>query len=162
MRTLFLGLSLLLSGPVAAQAASYTYIDQKAPFKNPTGFGCSWPVPWLTALNLPRIGTTFSVRTPQSFSDNFGGGCPKAGTTWIATGVSNPDLRLGQFWGFLFTSAEVVMITPSTLFPRMTTVNFTIPNSSQLLGVSFYQQVLVSWLGAPKRLTRGGVGVIGR
>ncbi len=46
------GVAFAMSLP--AQAASYTYIDQKAPASNPS-------TPMLTALNLPKIGTTFQV-----------------------------------------------------------------------------------------------------
>lgn len=55
----------MLAMPLSAQAASYTYINQKAPYTN-GGFG--FPSPMLTALNLPKIGTTFQVQVPGNYS----------------------------------------------------------------------------------------------
>ncbi|MHC4851588.1 MAG: hypothetical protein ACYTF5_06180 [Planctomycetota bacterium] len=144
---------LMLATPLSAQVASYTYIDQKAPYKNQNP-------PMLTALNLPKIGTTFQVRVPDStvFSHST-----------LAFGVSNPNLPIPGLGGYLFTSAEIVMWTSksSGVFSVMTTMSFPIPNSPQLLGVRFSQQVLritycpfQACYGAS--LSRGGYGVIGK
>ena len=46
---------LAVCSTLPAQQASYTYIDQKAPYQNPSP-------PWLTAMNLPKLGTSFRVR----------------------------------------------------------------------------------------------------
>ncbi len=139
--------------PLAAQAASYTYINQKAPYKNQNP-------PMLTALNLPKVGTTFQVRVPTSavFSHSV-----------LAFGVSNPNLPIPAWSGYLFTSAEIVMWTPksSAAFSVMT-MSFPIPTSPQLLGVRFSQQVFQAnycgWTHCPVgySLSRGGVGVIGK
>ena len=139
--------------PLAAQAASYTYINQKAPYKNQNPS-------MLTALNLPKVGTTFQVRVPSSavFSHSV-----------LAFGVSNPNLPIPAWSGYLFTSAEIRMQTPwSNKIPMSgsaTTMSFAIPDSPELLGVKFYQQVLVHVIypwAHDYSLSRGGVGVIGK
>jgi hypothetical protein len=60
MRKLLPALVLVLAGVVAGQTASVTYINQKAP-------GWSYNPPLLTALNLPRIGTTFQIKLAPSW-----------------------------------------------------------------------------------------------
>ena len=144
----------MLAMPLTAQAASYTYINQQAPYKNPTP-------PMLTALNLPRIGQTFRIQVPEG---NIGRCC------WLAFGVSNPNVPIPAWGGYLFTSSDIVMLTPFKFAAkwRMTTMSFPIPNSLQLLGARFYQQVLhkgsCGWTHCPVffNLSRGGIGVIGR
>ena len=138
--------------PLSAQAASYTYINQKAPYKNQNP-------PMLTALNLPKVGTTFKVQVlaTQSLSP-----------TYLAFGVSNPNVPIPAWNGYVFTSAEIVVPTPSRSgWLSMTTMSFPIPNSPGLLGVRFHQQVFNAsvnpWTGwVWFRLSRGGVGVIGK
>ena len=83
MRSLLPALLFLLPGVLGAQAATYNYINQKAPYTNPAGSPWSpWTGEWLTAISLPRIGTTFSVRIPRSFTYRSCGGCAIAGTSW--------------------------------------------------------------------------------
>ena len=152
MRRLLPALLFLLPGVLGAQAATYKYINQSA---NPSP-------PWLTALNLPKVGTTFTVQVR---------GHSRRVSSWLAVGAKNPNVVIPTLGGVLFTSAEFVVRTPlsstSSGWPGMATVSFAIPNSSQLLGATFYQQVLNSgfyqfgW-GWTYRLSRGGVGVIGK
>jgi hypothetical protein len=148
------GAFLMFAMPVSAQAASYTYLDQKAPYTNPG---------MLTALNLPKVGATFKVQVPN-------------GAIWwrypfpyyiVAFGSKNPNLRVHGLGGWLFTSAEHVAFAPLNNNYRQTvTVSYPIPNSPQLVGVRFYQQVLQVFQGefVPPTylLSRGGVGVIGK
>ena len=137
MRRLLPALLFLLPGAVAAQAASYTYINQKTPYLNPRP-------PWLTALNLPKVGTTFKVQVR---------GHSRRVQSWLAVGVKNPNVAIPAWGGVLFTSTEYYLLTPLSpggpggFSPKMVTVSFAIPNSSQLLGATFYQQVLSGyWL----------------
>ena len=87
-------------------------------------------------------------------------------TTWLATGVKNPDHRVDVLGGYLFTSADVQVVMWIFANQQWTTVPFQIPNSNQLLGCHFYQQVLrcgaASNTSLLCRLSRGGHGVIGR
>ncbi len=142
MRWLLPALLFLIPGVLGAQAASHTYIDQKAPYKNPNP-------PILTALNLPKIGTAFKVQVGSFIPGN----CV------LAFGVSNPNISVPSLRGFLFTSAEIIV-------PAWGSVSFPIPNSTAWLGVKFYQQAhcvecgIISCSAVP--LSRGGVGVIGR
>jgi hypothetical protein len=154
MKALALSVSFLLPGVVAAQAASYTYIDQKAPYKNPS------PA-MLTALNLPKVGTTFKVRVPPPWASKS---TPCSASYLLAFGIRNPGISSRNLGGYIFSSAEVVIPTPQGT--GMVTMSFPIPNSSQLLGVKFFQQVLEvgNWCNGPfpATLGRGGVGVIGK
>ena len=163
------GLVLMLATPLAAQTASYSYIDQKAPYANPA-FG-----PLLTAVNLPKVGTTFKVQVPHPYTIGFiGPFLPYLSVDfYLALGVSNPNLPIPGMSGYLFTSAEIVLTAfPNTSGP-VVTMSFPIPNSPQLVGVSFYQQVLSVLSSYPGgiwnfpttscfALSRGGHGVIGR
>ncbi len=157
------GIVLLFAMPLSAQAASYTYINQKAPYKNPNP-------PLLTALNLPKVGTTFKVQVPNGGNTCTGWcltGCSQV-NYYLAIGVRNPNVPIPALGGFLFTSAEVVMPVPWGPTPQQGTVtmSFPIPNSQELLGVRFYQQVLREvwsfWWYEPLTLSRGGHGVIGK
>ena len=163
--------------PLAAQAASYTYIDQKAPYSNPSPS-------MLTALNQPKIGTTFKVQVPESGRSIswcwcMWAHCPPYCPYWdpyeyrfsyLAIGVRNPNVTIPALGGFLFTSAEVVMLTPwrnEILTWGSVTMSFAIPDSRELVGLKFYQQVLVQsylpdWNPSYRRLSRGGVGVVGK
>ena len=148
----------LLSGAVGAQAASYTYINQQTPYQNPNP-------PMLTALNLPKIGTTFKVQVPASCNSCFWGGL----SAWLAFGVGNPALPIPAMHGYLFTTAEIVIPTTVSGCCNRTgngtvTMSFPIPNMASWLGVRFFQQVDAYHYGGPNFhfLSRGGVGVIGR
>ena len=159
MRRLLPALLFLLPGVLDAQAASYTYIQQKPPY-----FGrSSWSPDQPLALNLPRIGNTFNVQVWNSWSLSS-----VSVLSVLATGVTNPNIRADWLHGWLYTSAEVVTILPpSRTTTCCATVSFPIPNSSGLLGVHFYQQVylqIFSLNGARTfwMLSRGGHGVIGR
>ena len=130
------------------QAASVTYIKQKAPHYNP-GANSYPPGPWLTALNLPKVGTTFRVQVPRSWLHFYQP--PVHSLTYLlAFGVSNPDVLVPGVGGWLFTSADIVVGTgqPSSgSRVQMVTLSFPIPNSPQWLGVRFYQQVHSLGLG---------------
>ncbi len=148
--------------PLAAQAASYNYINQKAPYKNQKS-------PMLTALNLPKVGTTFRVSVPNGAYCSWWS-VEVSDTYYLAFGVSNPNVPIPALGGFLFTSADIVLPVPKVC-PNNTgsvTMSFPIPNSPQLVGVRFYQQVLHrhgdAWVIKANydRLSRGGVGVIGK
>ncbi|MHC4851586.1 MAG: hypothetical protein ACYTF5_06170 [Planctomycetota bacterium] len=153
---------MMFAMPLSAQAASYTYIDQKAPYKNPG---------MLTALNLPRLGTTFQLQVPGPW---FAGGPPsrllESYFYYLAFGVSNPNASIPALGGFLFTSADIVVPTYGSGQPM--TMSFPIPNSPALLGVRFYNQVGELWtmyqgiwhipIASSWRLSRGGLGVIGK
>ncbi len=152
--------------PLAAQAASYTYINQRAPYSNPSQ-------PMLTALNLPKVGTTFKVQVPNYWEPirTSSGRLIFAGAYhYLAFGVSNPNLPISALGGFLFTSADLVVPAPrnSRQFLGTVTMAFPIPNSPQLVGVRFYQQVLtVCYTDLPMSvcgysLSRGGVGIVGK
>ena len=153
MRALTITAVLALCAALPAQAASYTYIDQKAPYSNRNP-------PMLTALNLPKIGTTFKIQVPASnipFTPSY-----------LGLGLNSPNVPIPALCGYLFTSADVVMLTPLAPTPGMTTMSFPIPNSPQLVGVRFYQQVFqvfyCPWSHCPAgySLSRGGYGVIGK
>ena len=156
------GVALMFAMPLAAQAASYTYINQKAPYKNP-----HWNGPMLTALNLPKIGTTFKVRVPNE--PRWCGEDPDT-SYYLAFGAKNPNLLIPGMGGFLFTTAEIVVPAPKSNTQLWVTMSFNIPNSPRLLGVRFYQQVFRvqefwGWSEYPDtffRLSCGGVGVIGK
>lgn len=85
----------------------------------------------------------------------------------LAFGVSNPNVPIPTWGGFLYSSAEVRVPAPYTSSPGgFVRMSFPIPNSPQLVGVRFHQQVLgmtYSGYGPPTyALSRGGVGVIGK
>ena len=162
------GVVLMFAMPLAAQVVSYTYIDQKAPYKN-SGM--------LTALNLPKVGTTFKVQVPLSGRSSvcWWAHCPYPdpyiySLSYLAIGVRNPNVTIPALGGFLFTSADIVLLAPWGPIAQQGTVtmSFPIPNSQALLGVKFYQQVLVDvtypWARSAHfySLSRGGVGVIGK
>ena len=159
MRNTLLALALVLSPALAAQQASYTYIDQPPQYGNPSPL-------WLHALNAPKSGQLFRVQVPGSWiSGRF---CWV--TYYFLTGVSNPSLDLGPMtnWmvpSYLFSSAESIIPIPNIGWvPRTYTFSFRIPSSPALLGTSFYQQVLNRRSGSCRnsvRLGRGGHGIIG-
>ena len=147
-------LSLALTTTVSAQAASYTFQNQLSPYKNPN------PA-MLNALTLPKIGTKLRLQVPFSWVQRNGVGANSV----LATGLRNPFLNVPVFQGFVFTSAEIVL--PTTMSPLgtpgNTTMEFPVPNSTPLIGVKFFQQVLTVPRGATMgTLSRGGLGVVGR
>jgi hypothetical protein len=152
----YLPLGLLLApGILTAQVATYTYVAQKAPYSNPSP-------PLLTALNLPKLGTTFQLQVPRSWVQRN-----RIGADYVlATGLSNPDVDIAVLGGFLFSSAEVLTPTPMSPLgiPGNVTMSLPIPNSVSLLGLGFHQQVLEATLPLPSslRLSRGGHLVIGQ
>ncbi len=168
-KSLFAGVVLMFAMPLAAQAASYTYINQKAPYSNAAQ-------PMLTALNLPKVGTTFKVQVPESgrsINRCWWAHCPiypyAYWYSYLAIGVRNPDVAIPALNGFVFTSAEFVTLTSwrhEIQTPGSVTMSFAIPDSRELLGVKFYQQVLVYYYDPGSyfnySLSRGGVGVIGK
>ncbi|MHC4516237.1 MAG: hypothetical protein ACYTGW_19240 [Planctomycetota bacterium] len=147
-------LSLALATTVSAQAASYTFVSQLPPYQNPS------PAV-LTALTLPKIGAKLRLQVPFSWRQRNGVGADSV----LATGVRNPFFNVPAFQGFVFTSAEIVLPTPMSPLgvPGNTTMEFPVPNSTQLIGVKFFQQVLTVPTTTPVgRLSRGGIGVVGR
>ena len=156
MRRLLPAFLFLLPCVLGAQAASYTYIKQKAPW---AGNVSNPEVP--NAVNLPRIGTTFKVEVFHSFTTSS-----VRVLSVLATGATNPNTRVDWLRGWLYTSAEVVTVIPLSRSVCCATVSFPIPNSSALLGVHFYQQVYLQIQPTGRStipwLSRGGHGVIGR
>lgn len=139
---------------VSAQAASYTYLNQIAPYSNPS------PA-MLTALTVPKIGTKLRLQVPFSWRQRNGVGADSI----LATGASSPFLNVPAFQGFVFTSAEVILPTPMSPLgtPGNTTMEFPVPNDTKLIAVRFFQQVLTVPTTSPLgRLSRGGVGVVGK
>jgi len=150
------GVVLMFAMPLAAQAATYNYIPQKAPYKN------NQAPYWLTALNLPKIGTTFKVRVPNAASWSY-----PFPYYILALGVTNPNRLVHGLGGWQFTSAEYVAFAPMDFnYPPTVTVSYPIPNSPQLVGRRFYQQVIqvfpAEFTPTTYSLSRGGVGVIGK
>lgn len=159
--------ALLSTMPLCAQAASYTYIEQKAPYSN-CGSG-------LAALNLPKVGTTFKVQFRMSYTLGGGTGPWDPYTRFDVypfLGVSNPNVPIPALGGYLFTSADIFLPWITGTNAPYTTMSLPIPNSPQLVGVRFYQQALCVrtsfeqpwWPFGPSTygLSRGGVGVIGK
>ncbi len=147
-------LSLALATTVSAQAASYNFVNQIPPYSNPKP-------PMLKALTLPKIGTKLRLQVPFSWLQRNGVGANSV----LATGVRNPFLNISAFGGFVFTSAEIILPTPMSRLgvPGKTTMEFSVPNSTQLIGVKFFQQVLTVPTTSPVgSLSRGGFGVVGK
>jgi hypothetical protein len=146
-------LSLALATTLSAQAASYTFMNQLPPYSNPN------PA-MLSALTLPKLGTKLKLQVPFSWLQRNGTGADSV----LATGVGNPFFNVPAFQGYVFTSAEIILPTPMSPLgtPGNTTMEFAIPNNTQLLGVKFYQQVLtVPRMSTVGTLSRGGIGVAG-
>ena len=166
MRSLLPALLFLLPCAVEAQKASYTY------FGTDCVNGCTLTAQF-KATTQPRIG--------QSFSVNVSGLHCSVGQTWffLLTGVSKTK------WGGVNLPAKLTFIvggfsalgsgrcrlrvSPEFITPISSSiVKFQIPNSTLLLGVKFYQQVVGAgtlWEVGPPLYwasSRGGVGVIGR
>ncbi len=147
-------LSLALATTVSAQAASYTFVNQLPPYSNPKP-------PMLTALTLPKVGTKLRLQVPFSWLQRNRVGANSV----LATGLRNPFWNVPAFGGFVFTSAEIVLPTPMSPLgiPGTTTMEFPVPNSTQLVGRKFFQQVLTVPRGSTMgTLSRGGFGVVGK
>lgn len=147
-------LSLALATTVSAQAATYTFQSQISPYKDPS------PA-MLAALTLPKIGTTLRLQVPFSWIQRNRVGANSV----LATGLRNPFLNVPAFQGFVFTSAEIILPTPMSPLgtPGNTTMEFPVPNSTQLIGFKFFQQVLTVPTTSPVGvLSRGGTGVVGK
>lgn len=164
----------LLAAPALSQAASYTVVGR------PCTTGRLSPnlggVP-LTALNLPKLGTTFTIATEGTTAYQNG----NRRTVYVLTGASNKsaggvplpfDIALlspnEPFCGLLQTSGEIVSSVPFVYDPtKSASVSFQIPNVPALAGVPFYQQVVsveTTTFGPPFRamaLSALGLGVLG-
>lgn len=165
MRTPVTCLLLVCSSAATAtgQQASYTFF----------GAGTACPMtPWFQVRGLPHLGTTIVVETERSCR----GGCfDTSHEAWVLTGFSNTTfagrtlpLSLPFACGALLTSVEAMEWTPSIYSPLSgaAEVPFAIPNHPALLGLAFYQQILVTWCwsmsGCQHWLSQGGMGIIGR
>ena len=60
----FLSGVLFLAAGVGAPQASYTYTPQPPPYVDPSPS-------WLTALNTPRLGTTFQLKVPATYGSVY-------------------------------------------------------------------------------------------
>lgn len=146
-------LTLTLVGSLHAQAASYRYLDQKTPYTNP-------PTATFSAQNLPKIGMTLKLTVPYTWVQRN-----RVGADFLlATGVFNPDVALPSLGGFLFTMPLIILPTPMSPLgiPGRTRMNFPIPNSAQLIGFNFYQQILEIPSSGSPRLSRGAHAIVGR
>ena len=154
MRKLLPALLFLLPGVLGAQAATYTYIDQKGGYSNTNG--------WVYAASLPKLGSNFRVRIPMGQRGTY----PPVLHSYLLLGLKNPNFNFPSLGGYLYSSADVRVWKAGFLpqpgqFPIWTTI----PNWSQLLGLNFYQQNLQVEVWATKTiitLSKGGHGVIGR
>jgi hypothetical protein len=157
---LLAGAVLMFVLPLSAQAASYTYTAPAWAYREP-----------LTAANLPKLGTKFKVLVPDGYPSQS-----QTRTYYLlATGLTNPKVTIPGL-GTVLTSAEILTWVPSGTTSPYLQMSFKIPNSSQLVGLRFYQQVLATqyyksgahwcepncWTKTGQYLSRGGVGVIGR
>ena len=157
---------LFVPATLTAQKASYTYVG--------TGARTCKASLTLVAVGLPKIGSkTFGIQVYASW------GIPSDyAIGWLLTGFSNKkfggltlpfDISVvgPSFEGLLRNSIEIVQPGPPGQRNTLVTIPFPIPNDQSLLGLSFYQQVLLQssttvrpgcWLYS---LSRGGHGVIG-
>ena len=167
----------LFASAAHSQQASYTYWP--VPPSN--------PFPALSASNTPRIGTSLDLQLRSSFYADLGSSRIWS-DSFLMTGASRTA------WGSLrlpwtpnltlyckgsratWKNSLLISIDAFSWIPRSnstySTIKLPIPNDSSLLGVHFYQQLLiysvthVNWpLGSPTCnffLSRGGHGVIGR
>jgi hypothetical protein len=149
-------IGILFAGALPAQLATYTYINQQAPYSNP-------PTASFTANNVPRIGSNFELVVPMSWSQRN-----RTGANFtLATGLLNPNLAIPALGGYLYTLPLVMMNTPMSPIgiPATTRLRIPIPNSVALIGLRFYQQILETPnvnSSTPVRLSRAGQGMIGR
>ena len=152
MRAIVLLAALMIGGSVSAQQASYTYIPQPG--------GPYYPI-CLTALNAPKVGSTLQLSVCGPI-----GGSTQNLSTYLLTGVSNPNLDLSplRIAGILYSSGDVMTYIPYGSSYYYSVVSIQIPSNASLLGQEFWQQVLsiTSWrYGSLYNLSRGGHGVIG-
>lgn len=171
---LLAGLCLLLAPSLSAQRASYSLFGTDCTTgRLAAGIG---PVP-IAVRGLPRLGTTFQVVTECTTTYPFG----TRRQVFVLTGFSNTSasgvplpfdvstLAPGQpFCGMLYTNAEVMTpVPPQRPYTTPSAVDFPVPSSTLLAGLTFYQQVLTierSTFGPPffaLQLSRGGQGTIG-
>ena len=150
---------------LVGQSASYTY------FGAPGTVGCG---PFgaqviHTAVNLPKLGSTFQVDVPAS-----SGMCPYlCNMRFFMTGLSNTSFQgvpLPYFsfgaCGMLRVSMDVIEVMPMGSSTGATFAStFVIPNAPNLAGLSFYQQsVSLTYILGGLNATawgRAGHGVIG-
>ena len=133
----------LLIGAAAlrAQPATYSYF----------GTECR-PVIFAVA-GTPKLGTTIDIHVEPTYSQRGGGV-----TSLLVTGISKTrwgglklpfDTRvLGRtpntFCGHIYTSIDIVVPVPSVPYPpKRVVLKMPIPNARALLGLSFYQQVVM-------------------
>jgi hypothetical protein len=143
----------LVPATLGAQTASFTYINQKAPYSNPPGN-------MMTVLNLPKVGTTFKVQVPNAAVYPY----PNYTAYHLLFGVNNPNVKLPVLNGWLFTSFELMVTAPWNGRNLTVTMSFPIPNSPHVLGARFYMQVLgvsTAPTGWWFQLSRGGLAVVG-
>jgi len=163
MRTPFFAMlaAALLPSALSAQSATYEYFG--------TGY-CATPS--FTVTGLPVLGGSFAVETPGSYSGFF-----QVSQSLLITGVSDQTwsglplpYAFPGFCGPLLASVESLKSVASVPTPgTLVSTPLTIPNDANLLGASFYQQVvqieqLCGKIGCNPpdvRLTRGGHGVVG-
>lgn len=163
---------LSFTASVDAQTASYSYLGDACSGGRISQVG---PVPF-EVIGLPRIGQSFTVVTEGSANYIWG----DLRRTYLRTGLSNTNignlalpvdletlLPNVNICGTLYTSGEIPARMPN-VFPHTMPVHFEIliPNDQNLLGVTFYQQVLSTELTlfSPQTataLSRAGVGTIG-
>jgi len=134
-----------LSANVATQSATYTYFGSAG-----THICAGLTNLSHTATNLPRIGTTFSVELPisQGFS------CSYDCTVYLlATGLSNTTFQgvplpvatpsaTAYTCGMLQVSLDMLELVPFGITSTTWQSNLVIPNDTNLVGMSFYQQAI--------------------
>ncbi len=174
MKRLTLLSLLALSAAASAQTATFTLSGPACTTGRITPALGAVP---FSALNTPRIGTTFQVATESTANYPFGNNRQ----VYLLTGFSNSSLgglplpfdlaslnSSDPICGLLSTSAEVstpVPLQASFMTPSIVSIN--IPNSTNLLGLAFYQQVAsieTSTFGPPffsLALSQLGTGVVG-
>lgn len=149
--------------PAAAQSGSYSFF----------GGGCTASTVPFYAPAVPRLGQRFAVESGVSDGEGCADGCTNY---YVLTGDSSASFRgvplpldLTPFGlptcGLLRVSVLHVARTQGSNARNLGEVVFPIPNDLGLLGVTFFQQVLVvscGMCGCSRLLSRGGVGVIGR
>jgi hypothetical protein len=118
---------LVTCAALSGQQASYTYIDQVAPYQNQSPLT-------MTALSRPVLGSTLRVEVRHD-GWMFG---------HLLTGLRDPAFDLGPLcpggcFGVVHASPDVVL--PIVQSPQV--VEIPIPNVPALAGLTFYQQVFL-------------------
>lgn len=142
---------LLKSPPPKYAAASINYIDQRAPFANPSPN-------WLVAASRPVVGSSFRIRVPSTY---FSGS--EFVTHFLVLGFTGVNVTLPIFDGYLYASIDNFVVAGSGLQGTYQQLAVPIPQQFNLVGLPFYMQVLQlrSSQGTPMRLSRGLRGVAG-